>query len=135
MAAVACCALWLDLVSERIHRPVPPPQVALAHPPAPPLAVPAGAMPAKAAPPLATPAPAMLVRAAPPLAAPTPAMSARAVPPRVAPVRTMLPRAVRHPGLPPLNRKPAPPQEQLIVRIVTDDPDVVIYWIANLKGE
>ncbi|MGO9258015.1 MAG: hypothetical protein ACLQU1_17135 [Bryobacteraceae bacterium] len=99
IAALACCALWLELAIERIHRPVPPPQVALAHPPAPPLAVPAVAMPARAV------------------------------------TRAVLPRAIRNPGLPPLPRQPAPPEEQLIVRIVTDDADVVIYWIANPKGE
>jgi hypothetical protein len=37
--------------------------------------------------------------------------------------------------LPLRRRRPAIPEEQLTVRIVTDDPDVVIYWITNPKGE
>lgn len=28
-------------------------------------------------------------------------------------------------------RKPRPPQEPLMVKLITDDPNVVIYWIAN----
>jgi hypothetical protein len=85
MAAVACCALWLAAVNQRIRRPVPPPQVALAHPPAPPL------------------------------------VPARAV--------------LRSHALRPRPRRPAAREGELIVRIVTDDPDVVIYWIANPRGE
>lgn len=84
IAAVACSAWWVEMVNERIHRPVPPPQVALARPPAPLLVMPASAV-------LASP-------------------------------RTAAP----------LKRAPA---EELVVRIVTDNPDVVIYWIANPKGE
>lgn len=30
-----------------------------------------------------------------------------------------------------LSRKPRPPQKPLMVKLITDDPNVVIYWIAN----
>lgn len=30
---------------------------------------------------------------------------------------------------------PAEPVEPLVVRLVTDDPDVVLYWIADRKGD
>ena len=36
-------------------------------------------------------------------------------------------RAVR----PRRTRKPVPPSEPLMVRLISDNPDVVIYWIAN----
>jgi hypothetical protein len=90
IAAVAF-GVAVEMTVQSIRRPVPPPQVALAHPPAPLLAMPA--------------------RAVPP----------RGVPPK--PVRRSLPR------------KLAPAEEPLVVRIVTDNPEVVIYWIANPKGE
>jgi len=39
-------------------------------------------------------------------------------------------RAETHP-----RRKPAAPAEPLTVRLVTDDPNVVIYWITDPRGE
>ena len=30
---------------------------------------------------------------------------------------------------------PAPPAEPLLVKLITDDPNVVIYWIADTKGD
>ncbi len=52
------------------------------------------------------------------------------------PVRPAPPRGVlRKTGPPPRASKPAPPEEPLTVQIVTDDPDVVIYWVTNPKGE
>jgi len=89
LAAAACCAWWLAMVNEKLHQPVPPPQVALARPPAP--------------------------------------------PPAADPARTV-PALPRHPVHPPHLRKPIT-EEPLTVRMVTDDPNVVIYWITNPKGE
>ena len=34
-----------------------------------------------------------------------------------------------------VNREPTPQLEPLIVKLQTDDPNVVIYWIADRKGE
>jgi hypothetical protein len=31
-------------------------------------------------------------------------------------------------------RRPAP-QEPFVVKLLTDDPDVIIYWIADTRGE
>ena len=79
--AVAALAFFAALWAPRPDRPeLPPPHVALAHPPAPPL-------------------PAMV--------------AARA------------PRTVHH------SRRPARHSDPLLIRIETDNPDVVIYWIAN----
>lgn len=62
-----------------------------------------------------------LVRPPAPQPKPIPASSARAMPQR----------RVHPPHL----RKPAATGEPLTVRMVTDDPNVVIYWITNPKGE
>jgi len=91
LAGLACCAWWLETVNLKIRRPVPPPQVALARPPAPPM-------------PLAVQA---------------------ADAPVVRRGRASRPRP----------RKTAATDEPLTVRIVTDDPNVVIYWITNPRGE
>ena len=59
--------------------------------------------------------------------APPPAPKAEPLPPAVAsalPKRVVRVRRVKKP-LPP------PPAEPLMVKLVTDDPNVVIYWIAN----
>ena len=62
-------------------------------------------------------------------------------PPRVALARPPAP-AVAIPAAPlhaalrrRSSREAAPPAEPLTVRIVTSDPDVVIYWITNSRGE
>jgi hypothetical protein len=31
--------------------------------------------------------------------------------------------------------KAEPPAERLVVKLLTDDPDVIIYWITDSKGE
>jgi len=59
-------------------------------------------------------------------------------PPQVAlahPPAPPLPAPERPPARHRLARLPARPAEPLIVRIVTDNPDVVIYWLATIKGE
>jgi len=64
---------------------------------------------------------------------PRPPEAAMVRPPAPAVARTALPpRPVR------VRRKPRPkaaPAEQVLVRLVTDNPDVVIYWISETRGE
>ena len=69
--------------------------------------------------PVAPPAVTMARPAAPPIEAPV--LVARARP---------LPRRRSHP---PRTPKPKPAEEPLTVRMVTDNPDVVIYWITDPK--
>jgi predicted anti-sigma-YlaC factor YlaD len=75
------------------------------------------------------PAP-QVARVTPPVeAAPAPAAVA-AAPQRVTRAihRARRPRPERAPA-------PAPPARPLVVKLVTDDPDVVIYWITETRGE
>ena len=63
--------------------------------------------------------------------APLPPQVAMVQPP-AAPLPSVAPRPVH------VRRKPHPkvePGEPVMVRLVTDNPDVVIYWIAERKGE
>jgi hypothetical protein len=48
-------------------------------------------------------------------------------------VSTPVVESVPLPGLPPPKRRPAPVQEkkQIVVKIFTDDPNIVIYWISD----
>jgi hypothetical protein len=58
------------------------------------------------------------------------------VPRKAAPVRVMRVRRQRRPAKPvgpPLIA--AHPAKPLVVKLVTDDPDVVIYWITDTTGE
>jgi anti-sigma factor RsiW len=66
----------------------------------------------------------------------------RFVVPRPPEVAMIHPPAVAIPVPPPrpprTTRKPRPkvePREPVLVRLVTDNPDVVIYWISETKGE
>lgn len=57
--------------------------------------------------------------------------------PAVPDIPVVLPAPVAPPAVPnrraPVRRvrKPRPPEEPLMVKLITDDPNVVIYWIAN----
>lgn len=70
------------------------------------------------------PAPKPLVIADPPI-------PVEAAPVRVARVRR--PHRLVKPAGPPLIA--AQPEKPLVVKLVTDDPDVVIYWITDTRGE
>ena len=48
--------------------------------------------------------------------------------------RTVRPRRKAGPGGPERTRGSAPP-EPMVVKLLTNDPDVVIYWITGTKGE
>jgi len=54
----------------------------------------------------------------------------------VVPVKAPVRRAQRsHPRQQPrVAPAPQPPAEPLVIKLITDDPDVVIYWIADRKG-
>jgi hypothetical protein len=111
VAAVACCALWMETVNGRIRRPVAP-QVARAR------RLPDGAA--------SGPGSDLSrdLRAAN-RQVEEPAMAAPGV------VRGV----VRSGALPPRPRQAKRVEEPVLVRMVTDNPDVVIYWIASPKGE
>jgi anti-sigma factor RsiW len=55
----------------------------------------------------------------------------------VRPVEPVTPRAVQR--RPRIRRRvapePQPPVEPLVIKLITDDPNVVIYWFADGKGE
>lgn len=70
------------------------------------------------------PAPQPLVIAAPPV-------PVEAAPVRV--VRVRRPHRLVKPAGPPLLA--AHPEKPLVVKLVTDDPNVVIYWITDTRGE
>jgi hypothetical protein len=59
---------------------------------------------------------------------PVPPIAATTRTPEVAPVAPK-PKPGR------VHRARKPPTEPLLVKLITDDPDVVIYWIADPKGD
>ena len=59
---------------------------------------------------------------------PAPPIGAITSAPQVAPVAPK-------PKLRRVHRAKEPPTAPLVVKLVTDDPDVVIYWIADPKGD
>lgn len=70
-----------------------------------------------------------------PVRPPVPAVQppiAKAVEPPFAAVPEVAPRVVRKHQI---RKRPQPATEPLVVKLVTDDPDIVIYWIADPKGE
>jgi hypothetical protein len=64
--------------------------------------------------------------------APVPLRPSESVVPRVRVTRVRPHRTVA-----PVPRMPGPPPlvEPLVVKLITSDPDIVIYWIADRKGE
>jgi hypothetical protein len=73
-----------------------------------------------------------------PVSQPARTLASAAPLPGAAPTRLPRPHRVRrHTSGPPVQRaglKPAP-AEPLVVKLVTDDPNVVIYWISTSTGE
>ena len=57
---------------------------------------------------------------------------AEAVEPPPAAVSEVAPRVA---GKHQIRKRPQPAAEPLVVKLITDDPDVVIYWITDPKGE
>ena len=55
-------------------------------------------------------------------------------PPAVVGVRRPPPRQ-RHHRAPPRHTTPRPPGEPLLVQLVTDDPNIVIYWLVDPKPQ
>jgi hypothetical protein len=77
---------------------------------------------------------AVLVRTPPPGPVPKPPLVAMAHPPapyveRFTPARPASPRMIMRAALP--GPAPAPKAEPLVIELLTDDPDVIIYWIAS----
>jgi hypothetical protein len=35
----------------------------------------------------------------------------------------------------PREKRPAPAAEPLLVKLITDDPEVIIYWVIEKKGD
>ncbi len=114
VGAVACAVLWLAMMNWSVHKPEPPPQVAFARPPVPAMA------------------PGLPLRNLLPYGRRSERGRAR----QLAEERKQAAAVLSRPALLPVRRRPAPSDEEsLTVRIVTDDPDIVIYWITNPKGE
>lgn len=78
-----------------------------------------------------TPSPAPVAQAVPPVSASPRPPVAQAVPPASA--RPQPPAALAH-RRPRHRRAPAPLPEPLLVKLETSDPNVVIYWIVEGKG-